>query len=274
MKKQAFKIIFLVLICILLVFNNYAMTIQFVEENSETSLDSNEKRLLDLPKPNIFPIHYSGCEGDSIMITVLGNYSSYEWSNSETTRSILVTTSGSYTVRVTDIQGDTSDWSDTAHFTFNPLPPKPIITVDGNQLTSSADSGNQWYLDGVSITGAIQQTYSAQKSGNYHVVVTHHFQCSNQSDIVTLTITSIDNIEDLFTTALYPNPTKGNFTVDLGNKYEKINIIVTDIYGRVIQQKVFIQQELLNISVDKAKGIYLVKIESGDKQAVIRLIKE
>ena len=72
----------------------------------------------------------------------------------------------------------------------------------------------------------------------------------------------------------FPNPNDGNFTIDLGSSNEEIVVTIADINGKVIQNKVFKQQQLLNLSIDKAKGIYLVKIKSDDKHAIIRLIKE
>ncbi|MDP9958132.1 putative repeat protein (TIGR01451 family), partial [Epilithonimonas hungarica] len=60
-------------------------------------------------------------------------------------------------------------------------PPTPTISAGSSTtfctggsvtLTSSSVSGNQWYKDGVIITGATGQTYSANASGTYTVIVT------------------------------------------------------------------------------------------------------
>jgi hypothetical protein len=45
-------------------------------------------------------------------------------------------------------------------------------------LTSSAATGNQWYKDGVLISGAVQQTFQPLASGSYTVVVTNAFGCT------------------------------------------------------------------------------------------------
>lgn len=73
---------------------------------------------------------------------------------------------------------------------------------------------------------------------------------------------------------VYPNPTDESFTIDLGSKYSRVSVIITDINRKEINNKVFRQQQLLNLSIDKTKGIYIVKIKSQDRLAVIRLIKE
>ena len=60
-------------------------------------------------------------------------------------------------------------------FCINPAKPS-IALADSNPssplLTSSATEGNQWYVDGAAIAGAISPTYTATKSGLYKVQVT------------------------------------------------------------------------------------------------------
>ncbi|GAA4091867.1 hypothetical protein GCM10022392_12300 [Mucilaginibacter panaciglaebae] len=59
---------------------------------------------------------------------------------------------------------------------------KPAITQSGVTLTSNYPTGNQWYLDGKPIQGASGQTFSAQQSGTYYVIVTLNTGCMVQSD--------------------------------------------------------------------------------------------
>ena len=70
---------------------------------------------------------------------------------------------------------------------------------------------------------------------------------------------------------IYPNPTDGNFSIDLGTNYESINIAITDLNGKIIQSKTYTQSQLLNIKLKEASGIYLIVIKSEDHKAVIRL---
>jgi hypothetical protein len=73
---------------------------------------------------------------------------------------------------------------------------------------------------------------------------------------------------------LYPNPTNGNFSVDLGNNYNSIMVTITDLNGKLIQSKEYNNTHLLNLKIDKPTGIYLLKIESDKNKATIRLVKE
>jgi PKD repeat protein len=66
--------------------------------------------------------------------------------------------------------------------TINAPPAQPTISANGNQLTSSATSGNQWYHNGSIINGATSQVYIALQNGTYYVVATSVYGCSSTSD--------------------------------------------------------------------------------------------
>jgi hypothetical protein len=59
---------------------------------------------------------------------------------------------------------------------------KPIITQNGNTLTSSFADGNQWLLNGTVIDGATKVTFEPVQSGNYTVQVTLPNGCVAESD--------------------------------------------------------------------------------------------
>ena len=87
---------------------------------------------------------------------------------------------------------------------------------------------------------------------------------------------SLDIIENNFgnTLLLYPNPTDGNFSVDLGENLNSTIVTITDLSGKIIQLKKYNDTQLLNIKINEPAGVYLMVIESENKKAVIRLIKE
>src|SRR5204863_420802 len=88
-------------------------------------------------------------------------------------------TSGNYTATVTS-NGCTSAASNTISVTVNPTPTTPTVThtttttfCEGGSvvLTSSSAIGNQWFLNGSPIGGAVNATYSATATGSYAVQV-------------------------------------------------------------------------------------------------------
>src|SRR5205085_11321196 len=100
---------------------------------------------------------------------------------------------GDYTVTVTT-SGCTSAASAATTVTVNPVPATPTITPGGPTtfctggnvtLTSSSASGNQWYLNGNPIGGAVNQTYPATAAGSYTVIVTAS-GCSSAASAATV----------------------------------------------------------------------------------------
>lgn len=73
---------------------------------------------------------------------------------------------------------------------------------------------------------------------------------------------------------LYPNPTDGNFSIDLGVVYTSVSVTITDASVKIIQTKDFQEGKLIDLKLVAAAGIYFVNIESEDKKALVRLVKK
>jgi hypothetical protein len=73
---------------------------------------------------------------------------------------------------------------------------------------------------------------------------------------------------------VFPNPTSGKFSIELEDDYNSVTVTLTDLVGKTIQSKVYNDSQLLNLNIEEPLGIYLLVIETGDKKAVLRLVKE
>ncbi|WP_107038179.1 T9SS type A sorting domain-containing protein [Brumimicrobium mesophilum] len=73
---------------------------------------------------------------------------------------------------------------------------------------------------------------------------------------------------------VFPNPSNGLFTINLGKILHDVKISVTDLSGKTIQSKKYKDIQQLNLKIDESSGVYLLNIETGDGKEVIRLIKE
>ncbi len=71
---------------------------------------------------------------------------------------------------------------------------------------------------------------------------------------------------------IYPNPSDGHFTVDLGEKYRSINMRITDVTGRLIKSQEYSNAQILDLSIKEPKGVYILTLESEEHKAVIRLM--
>ncbi|MEO8150363.1 MAG: GEVED domain-containing protein [Bacteroidia bacterium] len=137
------------------------------------------------PLPAITPVGSTFCAGTSISAN---SFSSYLWNNGATTQSIIPSSSGTYTVTVTNSTGCTSSISKTV--TINPLP-NPVISgattfCPGTSTTLNAGSGFAGYNWS---TGATAQSISASADGTYTVTVTNADGCTKSTSATTTVLT-------------------------------------------------------------------------------------
>lgn len=116
------------------------------------------------------------CDGDSTIIEGPAGFASYVWSTGDSTRSIIATESGTYSLTVIDDYGCIGT-STAIRITKNPLPAQPTITIIGGELESSPAATYQWYADGAIIPGAIAQRHRPTSMAAHTVRVTNQFGC-------------------------------------------------------------------------------------------------
>ena len=97
--------------------------------------------------------------------------------------------------------------------TVNPIPATPVITQHTDTLISSADAGNQWFLDGVAIPGATGKTHVAVYAGYYSVQVTLNGCVSAISTSLLVLPVSMKEFSASNSFDLYPNPNNGTFEI-------------------------------------------------------------
>src|ERR1051325_10397979 len=145
------------------------------------------------PNPSTPTITPSGpttfCAGGSVTLNAPGGFT-YLWSTNETTQSIVVTTSGSYTVTVTDGNGCSATSAATV-VTVNPNPPTPTITPGGPTtfcaggiVTLTAPGGFTYLWS----TNETTQSIVVSTSGSYTVTVTDGNGCSSTSAATVVTV--------------------------------------------------------------------------------------
>ncbi|MBT6746113.1 MAG: T9SS type A sorting domain-containing protein, partial [Flavobacteriales bacterium] len=96
--------------------------------------------------------------------------------------------------------------------------------------------------------------------------------CSDTSSCVN--ISTVDIIKSDFDNKLiiYPNPTNGYFYIDLGENQKNATITITNLLGKLILSKTYIDSQLLDIKLEEPTGVYILTVESGKKEAIIRLV--
>lgn len=135
-------------------------------------------------------------------------------------------------------------WPDTARQQFDfevaqvnyvTLNNSPTITQSNDTLFSDASIGNQWYLDGVAITGANDSILVISQNGNYTTIVRQGTCTSMTSNSIMYTNISKLQFVDLFD--LYPNPASHSMTIQTQISMEYTLQIVAANGQEVYQRK-------------------------------------
>ena len=150
------------------------------------------------------------------------------------------------------------------------------VTVNEYVLTANeTDAGYQWLKDNSAIDGATSQSFTATESGSYAVVISKN-DCADTSMTFNITVTT--GVRDLsFGSAftLYPNPTKGDITVDLGMVYETVYLRLYSISGKLVSMKEYKSQRMIDYQIRGDKGVYFLHISSDKgEQARIKVMKD
>jgi hypothetical protein len=181
---------------------DYSVT---VSANGCTSGESSPLTVTVNPSPATPTITPGGptafCIGGSVTLTS-STASGNQWYvdgnpiGGETNQTYLASSSGLYTVVVT-ANGCDSLASAATTVTATAVPPTPAINPLGAttfcaggsvQLDSGVAAGNQWYLNGNPIGGAINQIYLATAAGSYTVVITNNSCSGTASAPVVVTV--------------------------------------------------------------------------------------
>lgn len=155
----------------------------------------------------------------------------------------------------------------------------PVISLTGNLLSSSAGTGNQWYLNNAPIAGATNPDYTVTSDGIYTVQVTDAAGCSlfsNEINFATTPVTNVDPAEIGLTVG--PNPSPGaQFTLQLETRTKAdlsislLNTAGQKVYGFTIPA--FIGKLSRTVTAGKiAAGVYYLQVLHDKKRYIRKII--
>ena len=154
----------------------------------------------------------------------------------------------------------------------------PVITQQADSLVSNVASGNQWYLNDTTISGANTNHFKPTKAGKYKVIVTDASGCQQISNIITVTVTAtIDVLAQEIKLNVSPNPNRGvfNLSFEVSGKAD-LSIDILSASGQKVFNSVYPnftgkfskQMEIANVSSE----FYILKIQHNKKTYVQKLL--
>jgi hypothetical protein len=154
----------------------------------------------------------------------------------------------------------------------NAFPAIPTISQLGNNLVSSAATGNQWLLNGTIIPGATGQSYTPTQIGTYTVAVTEN-GCTSISPPFPVTSVGLNEIDGINFTS-FPNPVSGilNLRSDKPITFDGL-IKVFDLRGREVLPAINISSgTAIKREIDVTtleEGMYFLNIQGRNESARI-----
>jgi len=203
----------------------------------DTLLINDYITVIDVPNVQVIFEPDTICRGQSATLTATGA-DLYYWNAAPSLpatygNSVSVNPLSTTTFTVTGWQESTCTSSISSTLVVVNPPAAPTITYVDAVLSSSSASSFQWYVNGVEIEGATNQTYVPAANGNYNVRAYDAIGCSSISIPFMILDVGIETLEKVGF-ALYPNPA-GN-VVQLKSTEPIIRTQIYDMNGKLIQE--------------------------------------
>lgn len=217
--------------------------------------------------------NFSFCPGESIRLAAPSGFDTYQWSNSDNSAVVSISSAGSHTVTVFNEFG-----CGTESIPFNTTvyaPTQPEIIDNGGTLESSISGIEyQWYLNGLPISGANNPTLPNQGAGSYTVEVTDANDCVAESNPYDITFVGIldQNSSDI---KVWPIPTTDNLFINLPSVHGFTTVTLLSPTGQVVLSKNIQDtggQVVISLS-DIASGMYVLRMEGLNTFQNYRVIK-
>ena len=186
-------------------------------------------------------------------------------------------TPGTYDVTLTVTKGsEDSTIVSVDYMTVNAYPEEPTITQEEDDLISSSETGNQWYLEGEIIPDATNQVYTPTQGGNYSVMVTEN-GCGTISQEFYFSWVGIGEMYSQKELTVFPSPSKGSFTFNLSTgTQETVDMKIYNSMNSMVYEEEGIRingqyQRTMNLG-DLPNGMYFIVIEGLEKHYIQKII--
>lgn len=215
------------------------------------------------------------CRGDSAILTAIGAQS-YFWTNGDTTASIIVKPKSNIYFAVTGTDSNGCINKDTIYVIVDTAV-TPTISFGYNEpktnfnptLTSSVLFGNTWYYNNILIPNETNYYIDLTKCcgfGNYFSIVIDSNGCvSDTSEILNCYWEGINS--NLYQKInIFPNPSNGEFTIDLSSVSKGIYTVeISNTIGQIVEKFSIDTKSTNTIRTQLKQGVYNVVLKNNNK---------
>ncbi len=233
------------------------------------------------PVVSVFSNSQKVCQGSSAVLYAFGA-NTYTWNNGVfgSTNTVTPTTPTTYTVLGSNAIGCVGQA--VYSLGINPLPivtastsaPNEICPYETVTLTAGGAVSYQWKSNSTIIVSQ-EANVSPGVTTIYTLTGTDANGCSASTQVVVNVIGCLgvnENKGGLTGMKVYPNPTNGDFTVELNNGLNK-QMQLTDLTGRIILNTSSVDEKIKVEIQNLSAGVYYLKVSSDNKFDVIKIVK-
>ncbi len=245
-----------------------------------TATDTVDVFISPLPTPVINAPVVKACEGVGLTLEATGA-NSFTWSDGSTGNTLFLdeaTQTGSYTVTGENLCSETAT-SNSVSIVIDPAPTAPVVSYVYNDpsfdFTSDATGTHTWYYAGTAILNNTSSTYSTTTMAQgiqVYATITDALGCESQpSNIITAIPVGINDLGQVTTAKVFPNPTAGRFTLELNNAQNAV-VSVRNILGEVVANQI-VTANLTDFDLSRFdRGMYFVTINQNNTEKTLRVL--
>ncbi|HOY06642.1 MAG TPA: right-handed parallel beta-helix repeat-containing protein [Saprospiraceae bacterium] len=165
--------------------------------------------------------------------------------------------------------------SDTLFLHVDPNPAPPVITANGNVLSTVSNDALQWWLGGTPIPGATGPTYVPTETGTYTVQATTAAGCSATSAPYFFVVSGTVELSDSDLT-VFPNPVAGKtLFIHVSGQFRPDGFALFDARGRLINNGPVVAETSGRyvIPAPVETGMYFLKISDASGKVILKKVQ-
>ncbi len=220
------------------------------------------------------------CSGNSVTLSTTSGLTNYQWSDSATVNAIDVSTSGNYSVTVSNQYGCSATSANTVVI-VNPLPQVTLTALPGicnagsDTLAGGSPAGGtysgQWVSDGI---------FHADLASPGNFTITYSYTDANNCMNTATATLVVQNCTGIAETALdylriFPNPTGDVLNID-NTGHDALVADLADVSGKTVIHGLVITGTVQAIDLSEfSAGIYLLRLyDKSGNMKVVKVVKE
>lgn len=154
------------------------------------------------------------------------------------------------------------------------LPPTPVITLNGNTLTSTSAYSYQWFIVGDTTVQGTAQSLTPAVSGNYFVLISDSNGCQVPSNVIGFFL-DVQEIKDGNIPFSF-NQQSGllQFTLSQFHQNQKITYTIYDAKGAIVNSNSLMSAQQNSILINVTPGMYAIQLSGENFSNTLRIIKQ